>query len=131
LIERDAPQQAQAQSTFGCIVCHFVAFSNASATRKGAASSYSPPVNMMARGRLGVPVKPHGTQMAGCPVRFVIIRLALPGAGETNTSHCDISLSISRISSTRARCARKYSTAGMKREVRNELGQSKASCPDS
>jgi phytoene dehydrogenase-like protein len=52
---------------------------------------------------------------------------ALPGAGETNTSHCDISLSISRISRTRARWARKYSTAGMNREVRKLLGQSNAS----
>src|SRR5207237_4895840 len=120
-----------AQSTFGCIVCHFVACSNANATRSGDASSYKPPVNMIARGRLGVPVKPQGTQTAGWPVRLVMIKLALPGAGETKTSHCDINLSISRISSTRARCARRYSTAGMKREVRNEFGQSPASCPES
>src|SRR5258708_33418 len=119
----------QAQSTFGCIVCHFVACSNARATRKGAASSYKPPVNMIARGNLLT--KPQGTQTAGWPVRFVIVKLALPGAGETKTSHCDISLSISRINKTRARCARKYSTAGMKREVRNVFGQSPLSCPES
>src|SRR5712692_10146461 len=70
--------EPQAQSTFGCIVCHFVACSNARATRRGDASSYRPPVNMVARGRLGVPVKPQGTQTAGWPVRFVMIKLALP-----------------------------------------------------
>src|ERR1051325_6152980 len=87
--------KAHAQSTFGCIVCHFVAFSNASATRSGEASSYKPPVNMIARGRLGVPVKPHGTQTVGWPVILVMMRLALPGAGATKTSHCDMNLSIS------------------------------------
>lgn len=112
-----------AQSTFGCIVCHFVACSKAKATRSGEASSYKPPVNIIARGSMfvcgGLLRNPQGTQTAGCPVRFVMVRLALLGAGETNTSHCDMNLSISRINSTRARCARRYSTAGMKREVRN------------
>ena len=49
-------------------------------------------------------------------------RLALP-VGETNTSYCDMSASILRLSSVRARCARMYSTAGTKRCVRNEFGQ--------
>src|SRR5437660_9520684 len=86
---------AHAQSTFGCIVCQLVAFSNASATRSGEASSYKPPVNMIACGRCcsgpllgpGISRKPQGRHTAGWPVRFVIVKLALPGAGETNTSH--------------------------------------------
>jgi len=49
------------------------------------------------------------------PVRFVW--QAGVRRGETKTSHCDISLSISRINNTRRGCARRYSTAGMKREV--------------
>ena len=64
------------------------------------------------------------------PVKFVTSKLALPGAGLTNTSHCDISLSMSCISKVRARCARKYSTAGMNRDVRNVFGQSPGDCPD-
>src|ERR1041385_4873878 len=64
------PCLAQAQSTFGCIVCHFVAFSKASATRSGDASSYKPPVNIIARGRLGVPGKPEGTHKVGATPLF-------------------------------------------------------------
>jgi hypothetical protein len=55
--------QVYTQSTFGCIVCHFVACSNARATRSGEASSYKPPVNMIARGRLLM--NPQGTHTAG------------------------------------------------------------------
>ena len=73
---------------------------------------------------------PHGSTTAGFPVRFVTSKLALPGAGLTKTSHCYIKVSISRINRVRARCARKYSTAGMNREVRNVFGQSPADCPD-
>src|ERR1043165_3005665 len=73
---------------------------------------------------------PHGNTTAGCPVKFVTSRLALPGAGLTHTSHCDINCSISRINSVRMRCALKYSTAGINRDVRNELGQSPGDCPD-
>src|SRR5437660_12601400 len=88
---------AHAQSTFGCIVCHCVAFSNASATRSGDASSYKPPVNMIDCGRCcsgpwlrpGVSRKPQGRHTAGSPVRIVIGKLALLGAGETNASHGD------------------------------------------
>ena len=76
-------------------------------------------------------MNPHGVTTAGWPVRFVINRLALPGAGVTKTSHFDIKESISRISRVRARCARMYSTAGMKREVRKLLGQSLALWLDS
>jgi len=101
-------------------VCHFVARSNASATRNGETSSYTPPVNMIAAGRSFT--NPQGITTAGCPVRFVTSRLALPGAGLTNTSHCDINFSISRISRVRTRCARRYSTAGINREVRNVFG---------
>jgi hypothetical protein len=74
--------------------------------------------------------KPHGSTTAGCPVKFVTNKLALPGAGLTNTSHCDINLSISCMSNVRARCARRYSTAGINRDVRNALGQSPGDCPD-
>src|SRR4029079_8551165 len=74
--------------------------------------------------------KPHGNTTAGCPVKFVTNKLALPGAGLTKTSHCDISFSISCISNVRARCARRYSTAGINRDVRNVLGQSFGDCPD-
>jgi len=74
--------------------------------------------------------KPQGTTTAGCPVRLVTSKLALPGAGETKQSHCAISFSISCISRVRARCARRYSTAGIRRDVRNVLGQSPADCPD-
>src|SRR4029079_6878125 len=119
----------QVQSTFGCIVCHLVACSNAKATRNGDASSYTPPVNIMAAGRLLT--NPEGVTTAGCPVRLVMSKLALPGAGLTNTSHWDINFSICPIRMVRARCARMYSTAGMKREVRKVLGQSFSDCPDS
>src|SRR5215207_10565378 len=83
---------------------------------------------MIATGKLFT--NPQGNTTAGCPVRFVTSKLALPGAGLTNTSHCDINFSISRISSVRARCARRYSTAGINRDVRNVLGQSFGDCPD-
>ena len=80
----------------------------------------------------GVGVRnPHGTTTAGWPVRFGIVKLALPGAGETKTSQFAISLSISRINRVRARCARRYSTAGMNRAVRKVFGQSPGFCPDS
>ena len=58
---RSAPNPA----IFGCISCHFVARSNASATRNGDTSSYTPPVNMIATGRSFT--KPHGNTTAGCP----------------------------------------------------------------
>src|ERR1035438_4855544 len=76
-------------------------------------------------------MKPQGTTAAGCPVKLVMVKLALLGAGETNTSHLLIKSSILPISSVRARCARRYSTAGIKREVRKEFGQSWGDCPDS
>src|SRR5262245_29841146 len=110
------------------MVCHLVACSYANARRSGAASSYRFPVNIMPCGRLLI--KPHGVTTAGWPVRLVVVRLELPDPVVTNGGGGAINASIFRMSSVRARCARMYSTAGIKRAVRKEFGQSPAFCPD-
>ena len=58
-----------------------------------------------------VPVRSTGTDIAGWPVRLVRARLRLL-VDERKTSYCDINVSISRMTSVRARWARMYSTAG-------------------
>src|SRR6266849_2738744 len=80
---------------------------------------------------------PHFSEIAGCPVRFVTLSvLSLPPLRKT--SYFDISSSIWRIRIVRARCARRYSTAGMKRddlkvfghELRDVPVRSKSTSPD-
>ena len=108
--------------TVGSVGCHF----HVSRARRRARRAAPSPRRRAVPSPSAPPARcrrsPARSAIAGCPVRFVMPRLALP-VGDRNTSYCDISLSISRMSSVRARCARMYSTAGTNRCVRNVFGQ--------
>src|ERR1043166_2816628 len=84
------------------------------------------PVNRMLCGALSI--KPQGVATWGWPVRLVICSVAEP-VGVTSTSQFRMNISICCCSSVRARIARMYSTAGIRREVRKLLGPTPASLP--